>query len=281
MEWKEYSSWLMPEWKRTLDADVPEGVLQHFLEQHPCLLPGGAPADGLGHHGAWYAAVVAQPELVSSRKKRVPDFMWLRRDTASNRPVCIEIERPGKPWYTKGGQRTAHLTQALDQIDDWRVWFNTGSNAQQFGEAYLPAGFRHRSLEPRFILIYGRSTEFKPGFSHHDDPVWMRNKRDSIASSDLVVMTFDMLKPSYDLKDHVCIGGRLPLFKVREIPPTFGTGTNTSEGLLVSTGPPEDALGRCAQLSPARREYVAARWGYWRDRALEETLPRQQSLETE
>lgn len=281
MPWHQYFDWLMPHWLSTLNSATEEGTVQHFLEQHPCLLPGGLPQDGLGHHGAWYDAVITQPALVSSRNRRVPDFMWLRRDTSANRPVCIEIERPGKSWYTGGGQPTAQLTQALDQIDDWRVWFNTSTNKQQFIDAYVPAQFRHRSLEPRFILIYGRDAEFRTGISRHRDPEWLRSKRNSLHREDLTVMTFDMLRASQDLKDHVCLAGHLPQFEVRAIPPTFGTGTSTPEELLIHTSDPALALSQCGQMSQERRDYVAGRWDYWRRRATEPAQRRQPSLTTE
>lgn len=275
--WAEYSSWLVNEWSGVLNSATLETTIQRYLERHPCLLPGGAPEDGPGHHGAWYDAVISQPELVSSRQRRVPDFMWLRRDTAANRPVCLEIEQAGKDWYTLGGHPTAELTQAIDQIDDWRAWFAAGTNAQQFNEAYVPAEFRHRGLLPRFILVFGRDAEFRVGQSRHDDPEWLRSKRDALARPDLQLMTFDMLRPSYDLKDAVTLTGRLPKFQVVGVPPTLQTGPGLSTELLIRAGNPSAAIAAAPLLTDERRAYLKSRWDYWRSKALGESRPREPS----
>lgn len=260
---EEYAAWLRFEWSSLLESAGDEKVVQHFLERNPCLLPGGLPVVGQGHHGAWYDAVITQPALVSARANRVPDFLWLTRDTATNYVVCIEIERPNRDWFTLDGQPTAALTHALDQINEWRAWFHTKGNEEQFNLAYVPEDVRHRFLVPRFILIYGRDAEFRPRTSRHRNPQWLRSKRSSLAPDDVCVMTFDALRPFYDLQHMVTIRGRLPRFDIVAVPPTFHTGPSMSLELLASVSRPGEALAAVPLITDQRRAYLAARWAYW------------------
>jgi len=39
--WDEYESWLSKEWATLLEQDPTEPDVHRFLEQHPCLVPGG------------------------------------------------------------------------------------------------------------------------------------------------------------------------------------------------------------------------------------------------
>lgn len=88
----------MTEWRGLLDADPAEPEVQTFLERHPSLIPGATDNIGPhGHHGVCWGAVIKQPEL-PGLDRRVPDFMWVRRDTAAVRPILVEIEAPSKRW---------------------------------------------------------------------------------------------------------------------------------------------------------------------------------------
>jgi len=131
--WQEYKSWLLPHWTALLDRDPPERAVQEFLEQHPSLLPGAMGDVGPGgHHGRTLGGVWAEPELAGLDRDRVPDFMWVTRSTSLITPICIEIERPGKHWFNLDGTPTADLTQALDQLADWKVWFSEPENQLVF-----------------------------------------------------------------------------------------------------------------------------------------------------
>lgn len=276
VSWNEYAIWVVEQWAQVLDSASDEKPIQRFLEYNPCLLPGGSAEVGYGHHGVWYDSVITQPSLVSSRKTRIPDFMWIPRDTVANRPVCIEIERPGKSWYTSAGAPRADLIQAIDQIDDWRTWFSSGTNAEQFAEAYIPARFRHRTLVPRFILIYGRDAEFRLTQSRHPDPEWLRVKRDALSRPDMALMTFDMLVPSYNLRNSVTLRGRLPRFEIVAVPPTLETGPGLPEELLTHAYGLTTALTRTPLLTDDRRDYLSVRWNRWSN-ALAESSPRDMS----
>src|SRR4051812_27380742 len=97
--WDEYEAWLLAQWRALLERRPDAREMQRFLEQHPSLLPGAFPFWGSagGGHGAYPNVLITQPAL-QGLGKRIPDFLWIARDTASVRPVFIEIEDPKKRW---------------------------------------------------------------------------------------------------------------------------------------------------------------------------------------
>jgi hypothetical protein len=78
-----------------------------------------------------FLGIIAQAPL-PSYNHRVPDFLWLSRDSDTDQPVLIEIEAPSKKWFTKAGAPTAGFTQALNQIAEWKSWFSIGRNLDAF-----------------------------------------------------------------------------------------------------------------------------------------------------
>ena len=114
MPWDEqYESQLRAEWQALLESTVYEKALQQFLERHPCLVTGSRYP--MTSSFPVRAALIAQPGLHSTTR-RVPDFMWLSNDSATLYPVLIEIERPGKHWFTSKAVPTAKFTQAMSRV---------------------------------------------------------------------------------------------------------------------------------------------------------------------
>jgi phage anti-repressor protein len=179
------------EWEQVKLTD-DEKVAQVFLEQHVELLPGAFGDFGPGgHHGPLYSSLFRQPPLQGLDAKLIPDFMWIARSTVEVTPVCIEIERPTKRWFTEAGQATAHLTQALDQLARWKAWFREAKNEELFREQYLKGRFADRRLSPQFVLIYGRENDFT---GDHKLTVSARHaKRIDLARESEHLLTFDSL----------------------------------------------------------------------------------------
>jgi hypothetical protein len=269
MGWDEYAAWLPNAWQECLDQAADEKDPQRFLELHPSLLPGATDNVGPGgHHGPCYDAVITQPSLFSSSMRRVPDFMWVRRDTAAIRPICIEIERPQKTWYTGSGQQTADLTQAMNQIIEWRDWFSREDNVRQFKNVYVPDDIDHRRLVPQFVLIYGRDAEFRVGSSTHADPERLRAQRDLLGDPAVTRMTFDMLRPTHEARDYVTLSGQRGNFEVRSVPPTFTMGPATGTDLLVEVADPRPGLAATGMIAADRQGYLSERWAHWREVAI-------------
>jgi antiviral defense system Shedu protein SduA len=152
----EYFAAAMAKYHEVLDSAVDEKSMQTFFEEHPPLLPFGFP-DYTGH-GPYLQALVSQPEL-AGLGVRQPDFLWLSRNSGEICPVLIEIEKPTKRWATAGKnpQPTAELTQALNQLRQWREWMRNPQNVMIFLERYgVPLNWRRRQFSPLYVLIYGR-----------------------------------------------------------------------------------------------------------------------------
>jgi hypothetical protein len=262
-EWDVYERWLVQEWRQLLDSEPSELEVQRFLEQHPSLLPGAGSDVGRGHHGPCWDAVITQPSLKGVSRERVPDFMWVRSDTSTVYALCIEIEAPTKPWFTLDGQSTAYLTQALDQILEWKVWFSLPENMLAFRHAYIPVDLGYQRIEVQFILVYGRDREFRQDESRHKDPLYLRRKRDLIPRASEYLYTFDQLRPERDAADAVTISGRRDNFNIVAVPPSFTTGRGTKQ--LASQIPDiSSALTKTPLISEERKVYLASRWAYWR-----------------
>jgi len=263
--WQEYVDWLMPRWDALLASDPAESTVQVFLEKHPCLLPGAHGDVGPGgHHGPVLGGVFAEPSLQGLNKDRRPNFMWITRSTSLITPICIEIERPGKHWFTVDGVPTAELTQALDQLTDWKVWFSESENQSIFRRQYLGGASEDRQLLPQYVLISGRQREFERSYRRHEQPDRLRKKRDFMRREHESFMTFDSLRPDAQNSDLLTLKMSSDGPRVRAVPPTFTTGPSTRHDAQ-PLGSIEDALSRTLLITDARRAHVGRRWEHWRN----------------
>lgn len=264
LAWEFYSDQVLSDWYSLLSQDPEENEVQRFLELHPSMIPGGSGDIGPGgHHGSELSAVFRLPNLTGSGRAFQPDFMWVTRSTSLITPILIEIEKPSKRWYKKDGRPTSDFTEAHDQLNDWRSWFARDGNKALFREKFLILGERYedRSLEPQYVLVYGRKSEF--GIEGgHANPRGMRYKRDQQRRADESFMTFDSLRPRFDHSNSVTLTMTVEGPKIYAFSPVYGTGTHTGKGALL-LGDPHDALDRSVMMSEERRVYLAKRWSYW------------------
>jgi hypothetical protein len=182
------------EWVRLLDDDAfrVEANIQAFLERHPSLIPGAFGASMRSGHPPWPNAVFTQPPLPGLSTK-TPDFMWIASDSASVQPVLIEIETPNKRWLQ---QRTttqhSDLTVALSQLAHWRAWFAAPGNQSQFRRIYqIPRELMDLPLDPRYVLIHGRSAETR---SVPERSALRSSIVDTYRRSGAELMSFDALR---------------------------------------------------------------------------------------
>ncbi|NWL32084.1 hypothetical protein DM791_04075 [Paenarthrobacter nitroguajacolicus] len=246
------------EWQQVKQADT-ELVPQKFLEKHPALLPGAWGDIGPGgHHGPLYSTVFRQPPLRGLDAKLVPDFMWITRSTVNVSPICIEIERPTKKWFTDAGQQTAELTQALNQLLEWRGWFSDPKNQEIFAEVYLKGKFRERALTPQFVLVYGRESDFTA--PHKLTTKARHRKRHLMArQADEHLYTFDSLR--WDTRNETMLTTSVHengQFEVNRISKDFEyLGDPTGAYHL---GDIEPALAANPEITTARADEIRAEW---------------------
>jgi hypothetical protein len=236
--------------------------VQEFLESHPVLLPGGdGDAGPGGHHGPHLDGVFREVPLKGLNRDQRPDFMWITRSTSLLTPICIEIEKPDRAWFTSKGDPTAELTHARSQINKWRDWFSQPPNQMIFREQYVGNEYSNKQLLPIYILIYGRAREFDPSARIHLDADDLRRQRDQGNKSDELSMTFDSLKPRYALKDFVTLSMNKHGVELHAVPPSFTTGPCTMHVAKVARDP--SPIKKTLLWTPERKQYVQDRWRHW------------------
>lgn len=260
--WERYEEWLSARFSDLLENGDPldEALYHTFLEQHPCLLPGGEGAGESfgGHHGAFPWAVFSKP-LVPSHSRRYPDFMWLTKNSGELIPVLIEIEAPGKPYFNRDGTRTALLTQAQDQVGEWKQLLDNPATRQQFADLYgFPARWAvDHAMAPRFLLVYGRRKEIMQ--PHR------QARRAALPNKPAEVMTYDRLRPMAGSRHSVTARTDGTSTRVIAIPPTFQLGPPMEETLAAFTGW-EEAIQVNDLIGPERKQFLLSRLSYWQGR---------------
>ena len=266
LPWQEYHDHLMAAWFALLGDDPDELAVQKFLELHPAMIPGGSGDIGPGgHHGSEMNFVFREPNLKGVGPDYGPDFMWVTRSSGLVTPILVEIEKPSKRWFTKAGHPTAEFTAAHNQLNDWRNWFSRDGNAAGFRRRYLFSNdHSNRPLEPQYLLIYGRQSEFEHGGSHRN-PDQLRSKRDGLRGGHEHFMTFDSLRPRYDHGSSITVTMTAEGVRPFAFSPVFGTSASNTGEAAELLGDPADALGRSELITPERKVYLAKRWDHWRN----------------
>lgn len=153
MSWREYEELVRIKWNELLSSETTdESKIHEFLEEHPSLLPGAFGPLGSGHY-PFPCAVISKPILQGIGLK-IPDFLWIATDSKSVYPTLIELEVPTKRWFTKKGKQADALTEAYNQLAEWKAWFSKPQNISLFIEFYrFPDWLRGRTLKPLYILV--------------------------------------------------------------------------------------------------------------------------------
>jgi Domain of unknown function (DUF4263) len=186
----------------------------------------------------------------------------------------VEIEKPSKRWFRRDGRPTSEFTEAHDQLNDWRSWFARDGNEGLFRERFLflSEKYEDRPLEPQYVLVYGRESEFGIG-GGHVNPSGLRYKRDQQRGMNESFMTFDALRPRFDHSNSMTLTMTAQGPKIHAFSPVYGTDTSVGKGALLLDDP-HDALDRSVMISDERRAYLAKRWSYWQQRERRENADR-------
>lgn len=257
----DYALHVNSEWETLLNAaGVTEKDVQQFLEKNPCLLPFNEMPLNHGNGKALSSAVVTQPKL-PGLKTKVPDFLYFTGNSAEITAVFIEIESPEKKWFTSGGQPTAELTQAANQITSWKTWFEDPANILTFERDYRVRDYpplNDRIFRQEYILIIGRRKDIT-------DPTLMKSKG-NLQRQNETWMTYDRLAVSHHFFDAVTVrldcSGISPVFRVCHVPPIIKTGPHHYPNYHNLTGL-QDAINANTLISNPRKQFLVSRLGYW------------------
>ena len=173
-----------------------------------------------------HCSLIAQPKL-PGQHVRIPDFMWIATHSGAWFPTLIEIEKPSKRIYNKDGTPSSHFSQARNQLNQWRSWFTSNANVEQFKEMYGIPDYmlRRRQMNLHMILVYGRRSEL-------DEQPDLIRQRGSLLSGDEELMSFDrLLDPGYidtSKKNAVTVSamgdGR---YRAKYVSPVFELGSDS------------------------------------------------------
>ncbi|HEX5115955.1 MAG TPA: Shedu anti-phage system protein SduA domain-containing protein [Pseudonocardiaceae bacterium] len=245
-----YNDLLMDRWRALLDSEESRGeaLVHTFLERHPSLLPGPYSVDGESGHSPFPMAVISKPKL-PGLSDREPDFMWIATDSGSVYPILIEIETPHKRWfYGERAEIHSDLTHAQGQLAEWRAWFKRGHNRTAFLDHYeVPTYIANRTLEPRYVLIYGRRNNFLNDRRRQE-------KRAELARADERLMSFDRLAPTKRSSAYSCVRKNQQGYQALAVPPSL-TIINDGDDYQHVTGWAE-ALDNCPDMADGRRDYL-------------------------
>jgi Shedu protein SduA, C-terminal len=257
MAWTEYEQIAKAELSEALNSEASESTMHALFERHPCLVPARHGLPITAADAPFPAALISKPPLPSFAGP-IPDFMWITSDSVTLNPVLIEIEAPTKPWFTKSGQQTAELTQARDQLLQWRIWFQTSHNREAFLDFYrLDGMLRYRSFKPMFLLIYGRRTD-----SHRTE--LLAHKRGLMQEDGTNVVSYDRLIPSQEASEYMCARVNKDGYKSVSLAPTMTLGPLFAVRRSYVSGKEAAALEN-AYLTAQRKEFLSARFAYWDD----------------
>jgi len=186
--------------------------------------------------------------------------MWLSLNSEMEEPVLVELEAPGKRWFTKSGTQTADLTRALNQITEWKAWFGVPRNVEAFKAFYglNRREWRDRRFRPTYLLIYGRRLEAnatpelaaKRGFLHADD---------------IVTMTYDRLRPNPKAAQFICVKSNSKgTFQAISVPPTIEwlPGLAEERALIRDL---DVAINSNSHIAEKRKRFLIRRLPYWNE----------------
>ena len=266
MGWDDYETKATAEWQALLNSidGRDERRIHDFLVKHPCWVPGARGVAGASQDPPRYCALLSQSALrewVLGEDKyrdaagtKIPDFIWLARDSESFFPVLIQIESPTKKWFTDSGETHYDLMQAVDQLAKWRAWLNRPENLTAFCTDFGMPHYR-KTFRPGFVLVYGRRNEY------HERPE-LHQIRSRFEQPGQVIMTFDRLKPARDCEGYPCAtktGGR---YRVLAVPPRLRFGPMVAREWRFGEEFPEAIMAN-EWISPERKQFLVQRLTYW------------------
>lgn len=256
VSWEEYEELLMREYTDLLQTcSDEENAFQDFFEQAPSFIPGAFELFGTSGHYPYLNCLISQPEI-GGIFRRIPDFVWLAQDSTTFCPVLIEIERPSKKTFTSKGIQSAEFTQALDQINEWKMILNKPTNVQLLYDYFdIPDYIRKKKLEPQYGLIFGRRLEFEGN-------EYLTRKRAEITPNDVCLMSFDRLRPLRDCHELMCVKVFNGRYNVISIPSTYKYSPGSSEVLQKLNGFFEK-IDMIKYITDKRKNFLKERYQYW------------------
>ena len=185
-------------YKELLDQNSNEQTYQKFIEHNTYLIP----REFIQNHGLHFSLVLRKLAFGSDF---ISDFAYLSKSTVSWNCVLIEIEKPSSKFF-KNASNGFHrdFTDALQQISDWRAWFDEPSNKESFVRntlGFIRTPLSHSPVSIKYVLVLGRRSEIE------SNPKRLAKVR-AQERGDFRVMTFDSLASDLRNKNGLYIAAK-------------------------------------------------------------------------
>lgn len=266
LDWKTYKLKAQAEYKSLLaKADATEDDMQLFFERNPCFIPGAFGELTQTSHAPLFGALFSQP-ILPGFKSKVPDFMWIAKNSDYMVPVLIEIEKPSKKYFNSDLSTTAHFNQAQGQIVEWKAWFDNPENHSVFAKTYdffESPTYQGRAIKPIYILIYGRASEI--------DSREKREKKGVLARNSEHIMTFDRLAPASNMETLVCVKRKTTGIELITYPPYSPITPNMALDFL-HFKKTKKAVTNNPLMDSTRADFIFKRFTYWDSWSSDETI---------
>jgi Domain of unknown function (DUF4263) len=189
---------LKKEYFELLDKAGPEQVYQSYLEKHTRLIP----REFVQNHGIGCSLVLRKLPFGADYKS---DFFYFSKSTDDWNAVFIELEKPQSRFFRKDSNDFhPDFTQALQQISQWRAWFDRGHQSAFLASVRMIQVPPHMAVNPtynKYVLVFGRRSEY---FGNETRRSLVRAQE----REDLKIITFDSLAENLERKHEVSIGVR-------------------------------------------------------------------------
>lgn len=257
LDWDVYELKALKKYKDLLDTEnLDEDKMQEFFEKNPCFIPGAFGELTNTTHKPLHGSLISQP-ILPGFKSKIPDFMWIAKNSDYMIPVLIEIEKPNKEYFNKNLTTTAMFNQAHGQLAEWKAWFDNPENHQIFAKTYNfydDPTFNGRAIKPIYLLIYGRNSEINT-----------REKRDKKGALSRIkehIMTYDRLAPSSNMKNLLCVKKKTSGYELLTFPPYTALSPNMANDLLKFQKSRKSVVNN-ELMTENRANFVYSRFSYW------------------
>lgn len=161
---------LVREFEIVLSDAQDERPLQEILAANPVLLRPLLPSSP----DFW---CFDRPKFGS---EHIPDFLLCYRNSMGFNWVLVEIESPTKRSLVSSGRGSAALSEAMRQINDWRIWLR-----QNIAYADRQLGFEQLDAECPSWIIIGRRHQIHP--KHSLRYRQLSSQRDRVMTYDRII----------------------------------------------------------------------------------------------
>ena len=149
--------------KQLLEMATDERSIHAYLKANPIWLVQPFSSG----HGRW----VYPSKYLGSQHEM--DFLILTKDSSGFEWTTVELEPPNEKPFLKNGTPGKRLRDALNQIDQWRIWLRNNLSYAQKPSTEKGLGLTNITGRTKALIIIGREVDFPESTNE-----WRRVQRD-------------------------------------------------------------------------------------------------------